>query len=548
MIYLKRRTLAIFIFILILFFSSNTSADINLNLSIRNHLVVLEDRDGQFPEDQKANYYQELFDFYENNDYKPVWLEEDGFSIEFEKLLKEIEASYYEGLNPEDYHLEFIQDYIAKNDIFAEENTNKRAVIDIYLSDAYFSLATDYLSGKLDPEVILEDGDFSRNRIDNSEIFEGLKSENITVNLQSKLPESDYYQRLKHKLYIYRDSGEVEQWPEVDSGSLLAQGAEGIRVSQLSDNLINRGYLSEENIDDKYYFGSQLNAAVKEFQFNHGLSDDGIVGPQTLEALNIPYEKRIKQIMINMERWRWLPKDLGERYIYVNISDYSLNVYEDNNIIMNMKTIVGNEQRSTPVFSDEIRYLVFNPYWYVPKSIAVEDILPSVKNDIDYLDENNYKIFAYNNNNTLRKIDASEIEWENIDEDNFNFLVRQEPGDENALGRVKFMFPNRFNVYLHDTPSKYLFDETERGFSSGCIRIEKPIELALYLLKDQEEWDRETLEEIMKEDNEKTIYLDETIPIYLQYNTAWVDNFGNLNFRKDIYNRDKILIEHYFEN
>ena len=544
---MKRKTLIIFIVIFILFlFSLNSSADINLSLSIRNHLVVLEDRDGQFPEGQKANYYQELSEFYESNDYKPLWIEEDGFSAELEKLLKEIEASYYEGLNPEDYHLEFIREYIAENDIFAEENTNKRAVIDIFISDAYFSIASDYLIGKLDPEVILEDGYFSRNRIDNSEIFDDLRSENIISNLKSKLPNSDYYQRLKEKLYFYRDSGEIKQLPEVESGELLAQGSVGTRVSQLSNNLLNRGYLSQDSIDDKYFFGPELRFAVKEFQLNHGLNDDGIVGSQTLAALNIPYEKRVKQIIINMERWRWLPNNLGEKYIYVNIADYSLNVYENNNIIMNMKTIVGREQRSTPVFSDNIRYLVFNPYWYVPKSIAVADILPSVQEDIAYLEENNYRVFAYNSNNTLRRVDGREIDWEEVDEDNFNFLVRQEPGDENALGRVKFMFPNRFSVYLHDTPSKYLFDETERGFSSGCIRIEKPIELALYLLKDQEEWDRESLEELMQEDNEKTIYLDEAFPIYLQYNTAWVDNLGNMNFRKDIYDRDKVLIEHYF--
>ncbi|RQD74287.1 MAG: murein L,D-transpeptidase, partial [Halanaerobium sp. MSAO_Bac5] len=289
-------------------------------------------------------------------------------------------------------------------------------------------------------------------------------------------------------------------------------------------------------------------AAVREFQVNHGLNDDGIVGPKTIEALNIPYDKRVQQIIINMERWRWLPRDLGDKYIYVNISDYSLNVYENNNIIMDMKTIVGNEQRKTPVFSDRIRYLVFNPYWYVPKSIAVEDILPSIQEDIAYLEENNYSVFAYNSNNTLSRVEAEEINWQEIDEDNFDFLIRQDPGDNNSLGRVKFMFPNRFSVYLHDTPSRYLFDETERGFSSGCIRIEKPIELALYLLKDQEEWDRESIEEIMQIDNEETIYLNEPFPIYLQYNTAWVDNIGNLNFRKDIYDRDKILIEHYFEN
>jgi murein L,D-transpeptidase YcbB/YkuD len=211
-----------------------------------------------------------------------------------------------------------------------------------------------------------------------------------------------------------------------------------------------------------------------------------------------------------------------------------------------MKTIVGQEQRSTPVFSDTIDYLVINPYWYVPKSIAVKDKLPLIKKDYNYLLENNYSLFKYTGNNNLKKIDPAQVNWSEINKNNFNYLLRQNPGDENALGRVKFMFPNRFSVYLHDTPSKYLFSETERGFSSGCIRIEKPVDMAEYLLKDQEKWDRQAIEAEMKKDREKKVYLNNPIKIYIQYNTAWVDSLGNIQFREDIYNRDQKIIEEYF--
>jgi murein L,D-transpeptidase YcbB/YkuD len=214
---------------------------------------------------------------------------------------------------------------------------------------------------------------------------------------------------------------------------------------------------------------------------------------------------------------------------------------------MEMKTIVGQEQRRTPVFSDQIKYLVFNPYWYVPRSIAVKDKLPLIKKDFTYLSKNNFFLFKYTANNKLEKINPANVDWTRINKNNFNYLIRQNPGDQNALGRVKFIFPNKFSVYLHDTPSKYLFSESARSFSSGCIRIEKPIDLAEYLLSDQEGWDRDSIEAEMKKDKEKTVYLKTPIQLHLQYNTAWVDNYGNLNFREDIYNRDQKIIAEYFK-
>ncbi|MFW5686998.1 MAG: L,D-transpeptidase family protein, partial [Halanaerobium sp.] len=333
---------------------------------------------------------------------------------------------------------------------------------------------------------------------------------------------------------------------QIAEGENLAEEAVGSRVAQLISNLNARNYLNRANLKADDYFNDTVKQAVVRFQLDHGLNADGVVGDKTLAALNISRDQRIKQLIINMERWRWLPEDLGSRYIYVNIADYNLKLFEDNQLKMEMKTIVGQEQRSTPVFSDSIKYLVLNPYWYVPESIAVKDKLPEIKEDVDYLSENDYTLFKYNGDNKLEKIDPEDVDWDEVDEDNFNYLLRQNPGDNNALGRVKFMFPNKFSIYLLDTPGRNLFSETARSFSSGCIRIEKPVDLAEYLLSDQEKWDRESIEEEMKKDKEKTVYLKNPIKIYLQYNTAWVDSIGNLNFREDIYDRDQKLIEEYF--
>jgi murein L,D-transpeptidase YcbB/YkuD len=537
------------LFIIIFTFSISAEADARLSMAIRDHLVVIEDRKGHFPENEYVEFYKELNDFYTNRHHKPVWFDENEFKRDIKPLLSEIEASYYEGFNPKDYHISLIKESLASQELFNNDSKNQKAVLDILLTDAYLKLASHYLSGKIDPNIIKEDYNLSHDNLESKKLLSDLLEEkNLQQSLKSQLPESDKYQYLKEKLYNYRDSGKIESWPKISEGEILAEKARGDRVGQLVKNLDARNYLAEDYSNKDNYFDKNIKTAVIKFQKNHGLKTDGIVGSSTLKALNIPLARRIEQIIINMERWRWLPEDLGEKYIYVNIADYNLKVYEKNEIIMEMKTIVGKEQRSTPVFSDQIKYLVLNPYWYVPQSIAVVDKLPLIKEDINYLNDNNYSLFKYTGNNQLKEIKAEEVDWKKIDEDNFNYLLRQNPGDNNALGRVKFMFPNKFSVYLHDTPTKSLFDANARGFSSGCIRIEKPIDLAEYLLRDQEEWNREKIQEEITKDKQKTIYLKEPYTIYLQYNTAWVDQYGFLNFREDIYNRDSRLIETYFNN
>ena len=535
------------LFIVLFVFNLSISAQSELAMSIRNHLIVIDEYDGSFPENEEIRFHKELMEFYDSRHHRSIWFDENDFKNDVNLLVKEIRNSYQEGLEPEDYHFNLISEYVDDEELFSEDSFEKRALLDILLTDAYLSLASDYLSGKINAEIIVEDYNYQDDNLEIQKLLNLLLAENkIDQVLESQLPVSRNYTDLREKLYYYRDSGEIRGWPTIEYGDLLAENAEGKRVTQLINNLLARNYLDENQIDNKNYFGLEVKNAVMEYQLDNGLKADGIVGSKTINALNVSLQHRIKQIIINMERWRWLPENLGNRYIYVNIADYNLKLYDNNQVIMEMKTIVGQEQRSTPVFSDQIKYLVFNPYWYVPRSIAVKDKLPLIKEDYNYLAENNFSLFQYTSNNKLEEVDPAKVDWEEVNKDNFNFLLRQNPGDQNALGRVKFMFPNRFSIYLHDTPGKYLFSENQRSFSSGCIRIQKPIDLAEYLLKDQAKWDRQTIEAEMKKDKEKTVYLTEAIQIYLQYNTAWVDNYGNLNFREDIYDRDQKIIEEYF--
>lgn len=543
----KRLLLFLIIFFIILVFNLTAAAQSELAMSIRNHLIVIEEYEGFFPKDENVNFYQELIEFYDQRHHRSIWFENEKFKKDPASLITEIKNSYAEGLNPQDYHLELIEECIQDNNLFSEDCLDKRALLDILLTNAYLKLASDYLNGKIDAEIIIDDHNYRADSLEAQKLLKLLlKEDKINQIIKNQLPKTDNYNELKRKLAYYRDSGQIKTWPQIKAGELLAEEASGQRVIQLIENLTARGYLNKTQLKTTNYFSQRVKRAVLKFQIDHGLKADGVVGKKTLAALNIPLEQRIKQLIINMERWRWLPEDLGSRYIYVNIADYNLKLYEENQVIMQMKTIVGKQQRSTPVFSDSIKYLVINPYWYVPESIAVKDKLPLIKKDYNYLKENNYSLFKYTGNNKLEEVDPAEIKWEEINKDNFNYLLRQNPGDNNALGRIKFMFPNKFSIYLHDTPGRYLFSENDRSFSSGCIRIEQPIDLAEYLLDDQEKWSREKIKEEMTKDKEKIVYLKQPIKIYLQYNTAWVDSFGNLNFREDIYNRDQKIIEEYF--
>ena len=280
--------------------------------------------------------------------------------------------------------------------------------------------------------------------------------------------------------------------------------------------------------------------AVIDFQSRHGLEVDGVVGPATLAALNTSLEEKVKRIRLNLERWRWMPEDLGSRHVQVNIADFQLIAFEQGQVVLEMKIIAGRDYRQTPVFSDRISYMVLNPSWYVPQSIAVKDKLPLIKKNPGYLAQQRIKVYS-SWKGDAKEINPYYIDWSKVSASNFYYRLRQSPGPNNALGRIKFMFPNRFNVYLHDTPSRELFNKTNRTFSSGCIRIQYPEELALYLLKDDPRWNQERLHKALNSMKEQSIRLLSPVPVHLLYWTVFVDNDGVVQFRNDIYGRDAQL-------
>ena len=294
---------------------------------------------------------------------------------------------------------------------------------------------------------------------------------------------------------------------------------------------------------DEFYCSLPLHGedeAVRRFQKRHGLLIDGMVGPETLAALNVPVEERIKKITFNMERWRWLPRDLGERYVFINVANFELNIVEGEQILSTMRVVVGRKARPTPIFTGRMTYMELNPYWYIPGKIAREDILPRILDDPNYLSKENIRVFKTWKEPAL-EIDPGSIDWALITRSNFPFKLRQEPGSSNALGRIKFVFPNKFSVFLHDTPARALFNKTKRSSSSGCIRVENPIELAEYLLKGKPKWNRDNIMTAINKGKRKILVIPDPINVHVLYLTAWVEKDGTLNFRDDIYGKDKPL-------
>jgi len=287
-------------------------------------------------------------------------------------------------------------------------------------------------------------------------------------------------------------------------------------------------------------FDAALEAAVKRFQDRHGLGSDSVVGAKTLKALAVPVAERIRQIELNLERWRWLPRDLGRRYVLVNIPDFTLQVIEDGSEVLAMRTVVGRSYRRTPVMSDTIKYLVINPYWEVPTTLAVKDKLPEIRKDPEFLARQKFHVYQ-GWGSDQREIDPAGVDWQRVDGRNFPYRLRQDPGPLNALGRVKFMFPNKFDVYIHDTPSRELFRSPERAASSGCIRVEAALDLAEVLLRPAPDWNREAIAKTIASLETRTVPLPEPIAVHLQYWTAWADAAGTVHFRDDVYERDSRL-------
>lgn len=472
---------------------------------------------------------------YKQRDYQPLWSDADGMLDRAFDLLDVIANAENEGLNPSDYYLIKIKEY------WTLDTQSASTHLDLLLTAALLRYSNDVYSGRLNPLDLDIEWYIEKKPLNIHSLFIEVASNKSIAKLLSELPpQHSGYQSLKKHLQDLRKLKSQGEWHRLQYAPILRTGKQHKQVIQLRQRLIITDDLAEESTVDIDIFDYRLAEAVKNYQARHGLTADSIVGPQTRRSLNTTIDERIRQIKINMERWRWMPRKLGKRYLMVNMTGFELYIMDNGSPVLTMPVIVGRSFRSTPSFSGLISQMEYNPYWTVPTNIVLEDMIPQQMKDPSYFNNKSIKLFRGWGENA-REIDPLTVDWGNVDKDHFPYWLRQEPGEKNSLGRVKFLFSNPYEIYLHGTPDKYLFDRVVRTFSSGCIRVKDPVRLAAYLLNDGSQQREEEILSNIYLDTNHSVILPVATPIYLVYWTAWVDQDGRLNFRDDIYGRDSRL-------
>ena len=486
--------------------------------------------------------------FYAERDGAPVFLAgpEGGFDVRADKahaLVRALKAAPEDGLDRRHYAVEALALRLREIDSADTVDHSVVRMLEDDLAYAYLRFSSDLASGRTDPQSVDSEVHIRPSEPDARGLLVRAAAAPDGQTLKAAIgelrPEGAEYRRLRQALDVYREIARRGGWTRMPSGETLRIGAEGPRVAVLREVLRERGDLAAGTNEHPDVYGPNLERAVRRFQARHGLTVDGITGPRTIEALNVPVEDRIRKILLNMERRRWMPDDPGRRHVFVNLADFALQVVDGEKTVIDMRVVVGTPYHRTPVFSDRMTYLEVNPYWNVPPSIAGSQILPEIREDPGYLVEQGFRVFE-GWQEGARELDPWAIDWDEVPARRFPYKLRQDPGPMNALGRVKFMFPNRFAVYLHDTPARYLFDRTVRAFSRGCIRVERPLELAHLLLR-LDGQDPGVVDRALETGDRTVIRLRNAVPVHLTYLTAWIDGDGTVHFRDDVYGRDARL-------
>ena len=475
-----------------------------------------------------------LPDFYERRGFRRAWE-----SRTIDQLLRAIHDAEADGLDPQDYHQQLLERLRGEVAVKRPLDAALVADYDLILTDAVIRLGYHLMFGKVDPERVDPNWNMARelHGLDPAaEIQRALDAGDVYRTLESEKPSHRFYTGLRRELARYRQIQAAGGWPLVPAGPALRVGSVDARVPALKRRLQSTGDFVAGPQDVSTRYDSALAAAVRNFQGRIGAGDDGVLGEGTRSALNVPVAERIRQIRLNLERGRWVLHDLDSTFVVVNIAGYSVAYVRGGQTVWRSRAVVGLPFRRTPIFRDSIKYLDFNPTWTVPPGILARDMLPRLKRGgVRALPEGMRVL-----NRSGRPVDASGINWSAYSASSFPYTLRQDPGPANALGRVKFMFPNRYLVYLHDTPSRELFDESARAFSSGCIRIDRPFELADLLLADRN-WNSDSTARTLGTRRTRTVRLRRPVPVLLLYWTAWVDDQSRVNFRSDIYGRDARL-------
>lgn len=495
--------------------------------------------------DHRLSAADEIYSFYSDRLFKEVWSEKGILTELAYEMRFEIRQSKFDGLSPQSYHLALI------DAIFTTFESNKKGKIatdpalvvdlDLLLSDAFFRLAAHLKRGKVDPSALKSSWEISPKlqKVHYTDLLnEALKEGEIRRNLETLYPKFNIYKRGREVIRALDEKSKSDSlsWKPVKLDKTIKVGDSHNSIPVIRERLQFWGYVGQYELNDPKLYDSILGLGVREFQQKNGMEPDGALGKNSISGLNNSPQDLMDRAAVNMERLRWLPDTIKDaEIILVNIANYRLDYINKLDTLFTSRVIVGKSYHASPIFSAPMSYLVFSPYWNIPNSIARNEIIPAVRKNPNYLSQKNMEVVTTSG----KPVDPNTINWSSK---SFPYLIRQKPGGSNSLGLVKFMFPNKHSVYIHDTPSRSLFEREDRALSHGCIRLQNPAEFAKILLSDMPEWTEERIKDAMNQQTERIVNLRRKIPVVLVYLTFWADSKGHANFRQDVYNRDAEIL------
>ncbi len=488
----------------------------------------------------------EIYQFYTNRLFHPVWTENGVLTELAYELRFEIIQSKFDGLSPQNYHLNLINVFFTQFESNKKQTTpnalDDLADVDLLLSDAFFHLAAHLEIGKVDPQTLAGHWRITAKtaKVAYNDLLElAVTKKQIRQSLETLYPDITIYKKGRE---VIRAMDEIRKqdtlnWKAVKISKTIKVGETNGGMPNLRQRLAFWKYLEPYTFIDEKEYDSTMFAAVQRFQQRNGLESDGALGKNTVNALNQSPVDLIDKASVNMERLRWLPDTLrGAEMILVNIANYQLDYLNNRDTLFSTRVIVGKKYHESPIFSSAMSYIVFSPYWNLPTSIVRNEIMPAVRKNPNYLAQKNMEVVTFSG----KPVNSSSVNWSGK---SIPYMVRQKPGANNSLGLVKFMFPNEYSVYIHDTPARSLFKKEDRALSHGCIRIENPAVFAGLLLKSNSSWTEEKINLAMHQNHEQIVTLDRKIPVVLLYLTFWADSKGQGHFRQDIYDRDMEVLE-----
>lgn len=475
-----------------------------------------------------------LRNFYAMNDYRPLWTDEDGLTSRGRAALAQLEKAHEEGLSPELYGVSSIRRVAAMEGKSDHERLQIQLSLELMMSRAALDYVRDMHAGFTRPQ-----GDMGQPTLTAEEQVAVLKqiaqTWNVAEYLRTMAPQTQDYVAMKNTLKQYRTIAARGGWVDFNIGKTIQPGAQDARMLALREILQATGDLSPSAAPPNLaMYDAVLVEAVQRFQARHGIEADGIVTAATQKELAVPVEKRIEQLTLTMERMRWMPRDIGNRYVMVNLPAYRLWAVSGNKQLQ-MDVIVGSPSNRTPLFSKAITDVVINPSWGVPNRIAVNEMLPKIQEDSDYLARAGYRVTQ----NGV-PVDPDDVDWSSFGDRSANYALHQPPGDGNALGKVKFLIPDSDGIYLHDTSQPKLFALSERSLSHGCVRLSEPEKFTQFVLAN-EGWSEQKTAAAYESKTPLTVKI-QPLPVHLVYWTSWVDARGAVHFVRDVYGMDKTLL------